>query len=160
MRRASGKGGPKPAARGVSRGRREGGSRVDRLGRDRQPAHRLECDRGGGIVHPPALQPDSDVPATLIGTEREKGRLRIVFGRVHRMRRLCGHHLTPSLVLEHRTQKWTPLLGSIRCSLFEAAHRSVRKTGSTFPHDARIGPKVDSTFGIHPMLPFCKQRIV
>jgi hypothetical protein len=40
---------------------------------------------------------------------------------------------------EHRTQKWTPLLGSIRCSLPPAAHRSVRKTGSTFPHDALSG---------------------
>jgi NADH dehydrogenase FAD-containing subunit len=33
--------------------------------------------------------------------------------------------------LEHRTQKWPSLLGSIRCSFPEAAHRSVRKTGST-----------------------------
>ena len=31
------------------------------------------------------------------------------------------------------------------------AHRSARETGSTVPHDARIGP-VGSTFGIHPML--------
>jgi hypothetical protein len=28
------------------------------------------------------------------------------------------------------------LLGSFRCSSSELAHRSERKTGSTFPHDA------------------------
>ena len=44
---------------------------------------------------------------------------------------------------EHRTQKWLPLLGSIRCTLSSQAPRSEqtegprrRKTGFTFPHDA------------------------
>ena len=35
----------------------------------------------------------------------------------------------------HRTQEWSPLLGSIRCSPF-ASSASLRKTGSTCPHDA------------------------
>jgi hypothetical protein len=37
---------------------------------------------------------------------------------------------------EHRIRKWTPLLGSIRCSCYEFAHRLARKSGSTFPRDA------------------------
>lgn len=37
---------------------------------------------------------------------------------------------------EHQAQMWKPLLGSIRCSLLKGAHRSGRKTGATFPHDA------------------------
>src|SRR4051794_17671455 len=38
--------------------------------------------------------------------------------------------------LEHRTQKWNPLLRLIRCSVPLAGASGVRKTGSTFPSDA------------------------
>ena len=56
-------------------------------------------------------------------------------------------------VLEYRTQKWTPLFGSIRCSFSKLAHRSERtrraalaKTGPTFPHDAlRFVPMAESS---------------
>src|SRR5215217_5973652 len=41
-------------------------------------------------------------------------------------------------LLEHRTHKWNPLLGSIRCSSFWAEHRSTRKSGSTCLHDALV----------------------
>src|SRR5215213_4160908 len=42
------------------------------------------------------------------------------------------------LPFQHRTQKWTPLLGLIRCVHSRLAHRWERKTGSTFPHDALV----------------------
>jgi ribosomal-protein-alanine N-acetyltransferase len=37
-------------------------------------------------------------------------------------------------------------LGSIRCSSLRAAHRSARKTGSTFPHDALGSGQAPSGF--------------
>ena len=42
------------------------------------------------------------------------------------------------LPFQHRTQKWTPLLGLIRCVHSRLAHRWERKTGSTFPHGALV----------------------
>ncbi|MGO4524452.1 GNAT family N-acetyltransferase [Microvirga sp. 2MCAF35] len=59
--------------------------------------------------------------------------------------RLLGERgvVADGLFLEPRTQKWTPLLGFIRCSFSLLAHRMRRtrraasaKTGSTFPPDA------------------------
>jgi membrane protein required for colicin V production len=46
--------------------------------------------------------------------------------------------------LEPRTRKRTPLLGPIRCSLLEAAHRATRKTGSAFALDGP-GHSADAT---------------
>ena len=42
--------------------------------------------------------------------------------------------------LEHQTHKWTPLLGSIRCSFLESASFGARTTEFTFPHDALKPP--------------------
>ncbi|MEZ0169228.1 FosX/FosE/FosI family fosfomycin resistance thiol transferase [Microvirga sp. TS319] len=51
------------------------------------------------------------------------------------------------LGLEHRTQKWNPLLGSIRCSLLRKSASFWRKTGATVSHDAlelrESRPRVD-----------------
>ena len=68
--------------------------RLDWIGRYRHPVRWIESDGERCIVQPPALQPDANLPATLIGTEQEKRHVRIVLGRVHRLRQRANHHVT------------------------------------------------------------------